>query len=73
MSKKSGKKFKYLENGKSFKAVPINFKGLSVAKNCLRPESASLNNSNRQTILVPSPKLKCILLTGDLIKNGPLK
>ena len=49
MTKKSRQKLKYLENGKSFqgeiKAFFIIFKGLSVAKNCLRPESAPLNQN----------------------------
>ena len=44
MTKKPEQKFKYLENEKSFKAEIksffVIFKGLSVAKNCLRPESA---------------------------------
>ena len=47
MTKKSRQKLKYLENEKSIgmkqKAFFINFKGLSVAKNCLRPESAPLS------------------------------
>ena len=46
MTKKSRQKHKYLENEKSFlgeiKSFFIIFKGLSVAKNCLRPESAPL-------------------------------
>ena len=46
MTKNSRQKFKYLENKKSFqggiKSILINFKSLSVAKNCPRPESASL-------------------------------
>ena len=46
MNKKSRQKLKYLENEKSFlgeiKAFFIIFKGLSVAKNYLRTESASL-------------------------------
>ena len=54
MVKKSGEKSKYLENEKSFrleiKSIFHHFKGLSVAKNCLRPESAPLmfvkNKSN---------------------------
>ena len=46
MNKKSRQKLQYLENGKSFLGE-INiifhpFKGLSVAKNCLRPESVPL-------------------------------
>ena len=44
MGKKSRQKFKYLENEKSFqdeiKTFFFNFEGLSVAKNCLRPETA---------------------------------
>ena len=47
MTKKSRQKFKYLKNKKSFygeiKSIFHNFKGLSVAKNCIRPESAHLN------------------------------
>ena len=50
MTKKSRQKFKYLENEKSFKvkqkAFFINFKWLSVAKNCLRPESVALNSQD---------------------------
>ena len=45
MIKKSSQKLKYLENKRAFKvklkAFFIFFKGLSVIKNCLRPESAS--------------------------------
>ena len=46
--KKSRQKLKYLESEKSFKdeikkVVFIILKGLSNAKNCLRPESAPLN------------------------------
>ena len=47
MNKKSWQKLKYLENEKGFwvekKHFFIIFKGLSVAKNCLKPESAPLN------------------------------
>ena len=46
MTKKSRQKVKCHENEKSFtgkiKSILIIFKGLSVAKNCLRPESVSL-------------------------------
>ena len=45
MTKTSRQTFKYPENGKSLldkKAFFISFKGLSVAKNCLRPESVPL-------------------------------
>ena len=46
MTKKLRQKFKYIENKKSFwgeiKAFFIIFKELSIAKNCLRPESAPL-------------------------------
>ena len=46
IAKKSRQKFKYLENGKSsegeIKSIFIIFKGLSDAKNRLRPESAPL-------------------------------
>ena len=49
MTEKSRQKFQYLENEKSFsgekKAFFKIFKGLSVAKKCLRPESASLNKT----------------------------
>ena len=52
MTKKSRQKFKYLENEKSFygeiKSIFHYFKGLSVAKNCLRPESASVNFVGRE-------------------------
>ena len=48
MTKKTRQKLKYLKNEKSFrdekKAFFIIFKELSVAKNCLRPESVPLNN-----------------------------
>ena len=47
MTKISRQKFTYLENEKSFrgeiKSIFVIFKGLSVVKNCLRPESAPLN------------------------------
>ena len=39
MTKNSRQKLKYLENKKCLK-------GLSAAKNCLRPESAPLSNSD---------------------------
>ena len=47
MTEKSRQKFKYLENKKSFQGeikstFLIIFKGLSVGKSCLRPESAPL-------------------------------
>ena len=47
MTKKSRQKLKYLEKEKSFngeikKTFFILFKGLSVAKNCFRPENAPL-------------------------------
>ena len=46
MNKMLRQKLKYLENEKSFldeiKTFFINFRGLSVAKNCLRPDSATL-------------------------------
>ena len=41
MTKKARQKIKYLENMKE-KAFFIIFKGLSIAKNCLRRESAPL-------------------------------
>ena len=47
MAKNSRQKFKYVENKKSFKGeikgIFHHFKGLSVGKIFLRPESASLN------------------------------
>ena len=47
MTKKSRQNFKYLKNEKSFqgdvKSISHQFKRLLVAKYCLRPESASLN------------------------------
>ena len=47
MTKKSGQKFVILRIKRAFKvklkAVFIILKGLSVAKNCLRPKSAALN------------------------------
>ena len=46
MTEKSKQKFKYLENKKSFqdeiKSIFHHFKGISIVKNCLRPESAAL-------------------------------
>ena len=46
MTKKSRQKFKYLENEKSFqdkvKSIFTTFQWHSVAKNCLRPETAHL-------------------------------
>ena len=48
MNKKSREKLKDLENEESFdvnwKAFFINFKGISAAKNCLRPESAPVKH-----------------------------
>ena len=50
MIKKLRQNFRYLENGKSFsgeiKAFFIIFKGLSVAKNCLRTKSVHLKKKN---------------------------
>ena len=44
MTEKSSQKFKYLENEKSFWGeIKSIFQGLSIAKNCLRPESAPLS------------------------------
>ena len=47
MIKKSRQKSKYLKNKKSFsgklKSIFHHFKGLSLAKNCLRPENVPLN------------------------------
>ena len=52
MTKNSRQKFKYLENEKNFyceiKSTFHQFKGFSVAKNCLSLDSVSL--SNRSTI-----------------------
>ena len=46
MTKKSRQKFKYLENKKTFldeiKSIFLQFQRLSVAKNCLRPETAPI-------------------------------
>ena len=45
MTTKSGQKFKYLQNEKSFlgeKKKFIIFKGLSVVRTCLRPDNPSL-------------------------------
>ena len=56
MIKKSRQKLKYIENEKSFrgeiKSIFTIFKGLSVAKNCIRPDSAPL--SRRSIILTTS-------------------
>ena len=59
MAKKSRQKSKYLENEKSFrleiKSIFHHFKGFSVAKHCLRPESAPLmsvkNKSNLNFVI----------------------
>ena len=56
MTENSGQKIMYLKNEKSFYGEKnhffIIFKGLSVARNCLRPESAFLigcvNNNQKQ-------------------------
>ena len=52
MAEKSRQKFKYLENEKSFygeiKKIFIIFKGLSVAKNCLRSETAPLTKKDME-------------------------
>ena len=46
--KKSRQKLKYLENEKSFRGeIKSIFKGISVAKNCLRRESVPLKFLNR--------------------------
>ena len=50
MTRKLRQKFKYLKNKKSFqceikKTFFINFKGISIPKNCLRRESAPLKKS----------------------------
>ena len=46
MTKKSRQKLKYLENEMNFrgeiKSILMIFEGFSFAKNCLRPESATL-------------------------------
>ena len=49
MIKKSKEKTKYLEKKKSLsnkKHFCLIFKGLSIAKNCLTPESAQLHDTN---------------------------
>ena len=61
MTKKSRRKFKYLENEKSFQDEIINFffnfQGDSVSKNCFRSETASL------TILAIKRGLLCNFAT----------
>ena len=57
MTKKPRQKCKYLENKKSFEneikvKFFISFQGLSVAKNCHRPESAPLNTLATKTGLL---------------------
>ena len=51
MTKMSRQKLKYLENEKNFwseiKSIFHHFKGLSVAKNLIKPESAPLNFNGR--------------------------
>ena len=55
MTKNSRQQFKYLKNKKNFyseiKAFFIIFKGLPVATNCLRPESAPLTKTAEKTSL----------------------
>ena len=56
MTKESRQKLNILRTKKVFdmkqKTFYIIFKGLSVAKNCLRPESAPLNDSSLKGILM---------------------
>ena len=68
MTKKSSQKFKYLENEKSFQSKLNHFtfhhfiKKPSVAKNCLRLESAPLNLASFKTqINLPNLKKNIIL------------
>ena len=62
ITKKSIQKFKYLEKENSFlgeiKSIFVIFKGLLVAKNCLRPKSAPLTHSRRENCL----RKTCIIL-----------
>ena len=59
MTKTSRQKFKYLENKKmKWKEFLIVFKGLSVAKNCLRPESASSKSQVAFSPLMPGGNKK---------------
>ena len=55
MTKKSRQTFKYLEKKKNFsdeiKSIIHHFKGISVVKNYLRPESAPLSLSYRWHLL----------------------
>ena len=55
MTKTSRQKLKYIEKEKSFlkyEAFFIIFKGLSFAKNCLRPKSAPLKTSNSFAFII---------------------
>ena len=79
MIKKSRQKFKYLKNEKSLsgeiKSIFVIFKGLSVPKNCLRPESAPLSQTK---VVVPNLKelRNCkqkILFGGCLENRNPKK
>ena len=58
MTKKSRHNLKYLENRKSFevKLKAFIFKGLSVAKNCLKPESGLLAYSQNHHLRNPTFK-----------------
>ena len=55
MTKNSGQKLKYLENEKSFqreiKSIFHHFKGLSVARNCLRPKIGPLNFQHGKEVI----------------------
>ena len=74
MTKKSRQKIKYLENKKSFlgekKAFFIIFKGLLVAKNCLRPEGAPLSHTSSKLHISQShislKTTNCYLKSGNI-------
>ena len=61
MTKRSRQKLKYIEDQKSFcgeiKSIFIIFKGLSVAKNCLRRESAPLKSNLKSQIFFKENKI----------------
>ena len=77
--KKSGQKSKYITNGKSFygfkKTFFIIFKGLSFARNCLRPEIWALRHmwrtfSDFQNIFFVIPRCVSLNIWNVLIRHG---
>ena len=74
MTKKSRQKFKYLENGKSFrgeiKSTFHRFKGLWVPKNCLRPASAPLRKRLNEIGICKVPNKEIISVAEFTLKNN---